>query len=105
MSCVVPKSAQSFVDALSEFNETETCLGELGEYLGAVADGLSHDPDGLLHLLRTPWPDLPALLKMRAEWIIRREAVITAWHGLSPAERAANPLPPFGAPDPTRPLV
>lgn len=105
MACAVSKSAKSFVEALSEFNEIETDLGELAAYLEAVADGLSHDPDSLLRTLRAEWPDLPALLKLRAHWILRREALITAWHGLSPAGRAANPLPPFGAADPAKPMV
>lgn len=105
MGYALPKSALNFAEALDEFNETEARLGELAAYLEAVADGLSHDPDGLLRILRTEWLDLRALLRMRAEWIVQRETLITAWQELSLAERAANPLPPFGAIDSTRPLV
>ncbi|RYG33891.1 MAG: hypothetical protein EON93_08905 [Burkholderiales bacterium] len=105
MGYAVRNPALNYTEALDEFNETETRLGELSAYLEVVADGLIHDPDGLLRVLRTEWPDLPALLKLRAKWIVQREAVITAWHALSAATRAANPLPPFGAADPTRPLV
>lgn len=105
MGYAVPREGASFTDALDDFNETEARLGELADYLEAVADGLSHDPDSLPRILGAEWPDLPALLTLRAEWILRKKTLIAAWHALSPAERAANRLPPFGVSDPTRPVV
>ncbi len=96
---------QTFTDALAEFEDIETSVGELAAYVSEVADGLSQGPDALGHALTAGWPDLATLLALRSRWCEARDALIAAWQRLTPSMRAATPLPPFGATDPTRPLI
>lgn len=104
MASASHKKSQSFSAARAEFDDIETHLGEIAAYLSEIADGLGSDPE-TLRLRAHEWPDLPSLLKLKATWIERRNALITAWRELDPANRAAHPLPPIGAEDPSRPVV
>lgn len=104
MGYATPKLIQSFSDARVEFDDIETCLGELAAYLSDIADGFSGDPE-TLRLPADEWPDLPALLKLKATWVKRRNALIAAWRELDPKSRASHPLPPFGAVDRSKPIV
>jgi hypothetical protein len=73
--------------------------------LSDVADALTCDPETLSEVQGSPWPDLPALLKLKTAWVERRDALVAAWRELDPKSRASHPLPPFGAVGPTRPVV
>jgi hypothetical protein len=105
MASAKPKLDQTFTQALVEFDDTETCLGELAAYLSDIADELSHDPEGLDRALSNEWPDLNALLQLRAKWIERRDALIIAWRDLELARRVLHSLPRFGAVDRSRAVL
>jgi len=100
-----PYAEPTFEQALAEFNDIETRLGELAAYVSDVADGLSHDPESLIGTLAGTWPDVAALIQLRARWLERRDALLAAWQKLGPASRALYPLPPFGAVDRSLPVI
>lgn len=105
MGYATPKVVRSFSDARAEFDDIETCLGELAAMLSDAADALSCDPETLDRMSVNDWPDLNSLLQLRETWIERRNALLAAWRDLDPKGRASHPLPPFGAVDRSRPLV
>lgn len=104
MASGTSKFSQTFSEARAEFDDIETHLGELAAYLSDIADGLSSDPETIM-LKADEWPNFRAMLKLKARWIERRNALIAAWRELDPAHRDSHPLPPFGARDLSRPLV
>jgi hypothetical protein len=95
----------TYTQTRADFDSVETSLGEMAAYVSDIADALSHDPETLNHALTGAWPDVAALLLLRAQWVQSRDALLVAWHALDPGARVRNPLPPFGAVDPSRALV
>lgn len=113
-----PDPREVYETRLSSLHELEQFMGELAELLAHVSDALSHDPDEVdlspgaapslngLSLRDHDWPTLARLQSLQQEWRAARGALILAWNTLCDKDRAAvGPLPPFGASDPTRPLV
>ncbi|MDP3495690.1 MAG: hypothetical protein Q8R82_21495 [Hyphomonadaceae bacterium] len=104
-------------ERLSAFQEVEDFMGEVAELLTHVADALSGNPDEIdvspgapasiqnLNFDEGDWPSFARLQSLRQTWRDRRSNLLAAWDALSPREREAEPLPPFGSADPTRPLV
>lgn len=106
------------MEHLSRFHDIADQMGELAELLSYAADALSYDPDevdlssgkGLgingLCFVDHDWPSLARIQFLQKEWRVARDAVLASWNTLSERERAhADPLPPFGARDLTRPLL
>ena len=113
-----PDRRQIYEARLSSLHELAQFMGELAELLAHVSDALSHNPDEVdlspgaapnlngLNLMDHDWPSFARLQSLQKEWRVKREAVLQAWATLSDIERAdVGQLPPFGAPDPTRPFV
>ena len=113
----VPDRLEAYRDRLSDFHEVEDFIGEIAELLTHVADALSGNPDEIdvsphapasiqsLNVDERDWPSFSRLQSLLQTWRDRRQSLLSAWYALSPREREAQPLPPFGSTDPTRPLV
>ena len=113
----VPNRIEAYRERLSDFHEVEDFIGEIAELLTHVADALSGNPDEIdvspgapasiqsLNVDERDWPSFSRLQLLMQTWRDRRRTLLAAWDALSARERAAEPLPPFGSTDPTRPLV
>ena len=108
---------EAYREKLSAFHEVEDFMGEIAELLTHIADALSCYANEIdvspgapasiqtLNVDERDWPSFARLQSLLLTWRDRRQSLVTAWDALSASEREAEPLPPFGAPDPTRPLV
>ena len=114
----VPSHVDFYREHLADFHEIEDFMGEVAELVAHVADALSHFPDDVdvspaashsldrLNVDERDWPSFARLQSMLQTWRTKRNALVAAWGKLNEQERIeAGPLPPFGAPDPTRVFV
>lgn len=103
--------AFSWVDqyciARDALNEVECDLGNLSAMLADVADTIVDDPESLSKGdSLAEWPTVERLQSLIASWKHHRNKMQAAWDRLSERERRqVGRVPPFGAPDPTRPFV
>jgi len=113
-----PNYLAVYEDALLSFNEIEDVMGDLAEMLTHLADALTTNPAKIdlaagatlnLKLFSTmdqDWPDFTRLQSLHREWRAARDTLLSVWSLLSEKDRKrASPLPPFGAQDPTRPII
>lgn len=113
-----PNYSAVYENALETFNEIEDFMGELAEMLTHLADALTTNPDQLdfsheaapnlkvLSVTDHDWPSFARLRTLHRDWRAARDTLLSVWHLLSESERKnASPLPPFGAQDPSRPIV
>lgn len=92
--------------ARDALNEVECDLGNISALLADVADTIVDDPESLGSDSLKQWPshaELRAMIKSRKQ---HRQAMQAAWARLSEQDRRrVGRMPPFGKPDPTRPLI
>lgn len=102
--------AYSLVDqycvARDALNEVDSDLGSISALLADVADKIVDDPDSLSPESLQQWPSheaIRAMLRARKHY---HDAMQAAWtHMTDKDRRGVGRMPPFGASDPTRPLI
>lgn len=102
--------AYSLVDqycvARDALNEVDSDLGCISALLADVADRIIDDPDSLGPESLQQWPSheaIRAMIKARSHY---HDAMQAAWTRMSDKDRrTVGRMPPFGAPDPSRPLI
>ncbi len=113
-----PNNLAIYEDALLSFNAIEGLMGELAETLVNLADALTNNPEQIrlspgaapnietILVADETWPSFARLQSLHQDWRAARDTLLSVWHLLSANERkSASPLPPFGAKDPTRPII
>lgn len=113
-----PSYLEVYEDTLLTFNEIEGLMGELAEMLVHLADALTNNPEQIrlspgvaptrdtVSVMDENWPSFARLQSLHRDWRASRDTLLSVWHLLSEKERkSASPLPPFGAQDPTRPII
>jgi len=97
---------EQYCVARDALNEVDSDLGNISALLDDIADTLVEDPDRLAPDNLQQWPSyeaLRAMIKARKHY---HDAMQLAWSHMTDKDRRhVGHMPPFGASDPTRPLI
>lgn len=97
---------EQYCAARDALNEVDTDLGSIAALLADVADTIVDDPDSLAPDNLQQWPSHKALRAMVTARKHYHDAMQTAWAHMTDKERrTVGRMPPFGASDPSRPMV
>lgn len=105
-SALVYSLVEEYSLARDALNEVESDLGNISALLADIADTIVDDPDNLSQDHLQQWPSHEALRAMVRSRKHYHDVMQVAWSGMTDKERrSVGRLPPFGAPDPSRPLI
>ncbi|RYG36564.1 MAG: hypothetical protein EON93_04895 [Burkholderiales bacterium] len=103
LACSLVEEYSIARDAL---NEVESDLGSISALLADIADAIVDDPDSLAPDQLQQWPSYEALRAMIRSRKHYHDVMQATWSRMTDKERRrVGRLPPFGAFDPSRPLI